>query len=76
MRNTLVVRKAMKQSGAGSIFTNLYENCRTVKCYPGHLDDLLKFETNLKLLMASHGKTDYTVKHHSHAVIVRLPLEY
>mgnify|MGYP001254103703 CR=1 FL=1 len=39
MRPTLIVRQIMQQFGKNRIFTNKYENCRTVKCYYGGLKD-------------------------------------
>lgn len=33
MRPTLIVRQIMRKHNKSRVFTNLYDTCRTVKCY-------------------------------------------
>lgn len=81
VRPTLVVRTLMKANGKNHVFTNLYETCRTVKCYgtPANSAALAKqIETTLGAM-----NVPYTIKftpgaRNSYAggpsMIVRLPL--
>ena len=83
MRSTLKVRKIMQQFGKNFVFTNKYDNCRTVKCYAGqHTSDDAMLETIVKELAAAG--VEVTTKRVIHitgqswgarnSVIVRLPL--
>ena len=83
MRNTEIVRFAMRLAGKTRIWTNKYDNCRTVKCYGG-IGTLVRVEA---FLMSEMGlNEDYKIKlvpcqgwvkgSSVKSIIVRLPLTY
>lgn len=87
LKHTRQIRKIMKQNGREMIFTNLYDTCRTVKCYKPHDDVTVKLLyaelANYKAANKLEGTmTIKETKRSRHglatrwpAIIVRFPLD-
>ncbi len=89
MRNTQIARNILRNANiplyGGALYTNKYENCRTVKCYARKdqrdviLDTVLDamddagLEGDVKMIHADMGRGRDT---QIAALIIRLPLEY
>lgn len=79
LSNTRFVRIIMQKYGKSQIFTNKYENCRTVKCY-GNATETEKMVKDILTQLQEMGVSatvNYTKKQHSFsapATIIRLPL--
>lgn len=81
MRPTLIVRRIMQKHNKRRVFTNLYDTCRTVKCYARsseNADMIAEIEKTL-----TEQGIAYSVKRINHvaqgwgpfpSIIVRLPL--
>lgn len=82
LRPTLIVRKIMQQAGNGRVFTNLYDNCRTVKCYADRGGDnkemIKKIDDTLNNMGVEHSikirAPDAWAGEKIPSIIVRLPL--
>ena len=58
IRPTLIARSVMSNAGKVLIFTNSYDNCRTVKCYGGSE----KLTSRLIEALTAAGVKDFKVK--------------
>lgn len=81
MRPTLIVRQIMRKHNKIRVFTNLYDTCRTVKCY-AKLNENVEMIDEIEKTLTEQGVA-YSVKRINHiasgwgpypSIIVRLPL--
>ena len=79
MRPTLIVRQVMQQHGKRFVYTNLYDECHTVKCYQSINDDEMISDIKRAL---DRNKVEHTIKKRTNSgsawrglrsIIVRIP---